>query len=475
MTNRITKNVIDGLAATVRGSITQNATWRGDIYLGGDVTIESGATVTVAAGTRFFNFTNDVERTGVDTNKVEFIVKGTFRLNGTAASPVIFKSFQASPSDSDWFGIRVVQNGRLFAYHARFERAYSALRWENNSAGKDTVQNCTFDRNFMHGVFCKKDSVAIRNNTFQNSAVGYGIRVENSSPAVNQNRLNGIAYPIYLTKSKATVTGNHVSGSGTDGITVNLNYNKLQYNPIYLSYDTVSGTFSNALALQGGYDFGAQVRVSDCIIANGHAAGAGILYNGDTVFVSGTRDTAFNAYGVVMNSPGLALNGGNCIHTTSQQSGLKYVDNNTTGTLNAQSVFWNSTDTTAIRSKLEGPITINPITTSCGYVGEFKIAGGQTEGQKPLEFAFFPNVPNPFNPSTRLRFALPEPAEVELAIFNILGQKVKTIVRGLLPSGLHETVWNGADDFNRPIASGVYFARLRAGDKQQIRRMVVVK
>lgn len=82
---------------------------------------------------------------------------------------------------------------------------------------------------------------------------------------------------------------------------------------------------------------------------------------------------------------------------------------------------------------------------------------------RPQQFALYPNFPNPFNPSTTIRFSLPQPGEAELTIYNLLGQRVITLVRGVQEAGGHTLVWNGCDDRGRELASGVYFYRLRAG------------
>jgi hypothetical protein len=93
----------------------------------------------------------------------------------------------------------------------------------------------------------------------------------------------------------------------------------------------------------------------------------------------------------------------------------------------------------------------------------------------PLEFRVHQNYPNPFNPVTTLRYALPVRGEVEVAVFNVLGQRVATLVCKTESAGEHTVVWNSTDDKGRPVASGVYFYRVRAGDEVQSRKMVLLK
>jgi hypothetical protein len=79
----------------------------------------------------------------------------------------------------------------------------------------------------------------------------------------------------------------------------------------------------------------------------------------------------------------------------------------------------------------------------------------------PEKFALAPNMPNPFGgrlaAQTMIAFELPEPAAVRMRIFNILGQRVRTIFDGDLPAGRHEMFWDGTDDLRQPVAAGVYF------------------
>jgi hypothetical protein len=82
-----------------------------------------------------------------------------------------------------------------------------------------------------------------------------------------------------------------------------------------------------------------------------------------------------------------------------------------------------------------------------------KAAGGAGE-ELPSVLALHPCYPNPFNPTTEMRFDLPEPAVVSLAVYDLLGRKVADLVCGHYDAGYHSTVWNAAD-----MASGVYFAR----------------
>ncbi len=86
------------------------------------------------------------------------------------------------------------------------------------------------------------------------------------------------------------------------------------------------------------------------------------------------------------------------------------------------------------------------------------------------------NYPNPFNPSTTISFSLTT-EDTEIIIYNIKGQKVKQLVSDIrqLPEGQHSVVWDGKDDNNQPVSSGIYFYKLKAGGFQKVRKMILLK
>ena len=85
------------------------------------------------------------------------------------------------------------------------------------------------------------------------------------------------------------------------------------------------------------------------------------------------------------------------------------------------------------------------------------------------------NYPNPFNPSTTIKFSLNQDTKVTLEIYNIKGQLVKTIINSEMQAGYHSVVWNGIDENDKKTSSGFYFYRLKAGSYCCINKMLQVK
>ncbi len=95
--------------------------------------------------------------------------------------------------------------------------------------------------------------------------------------------------------------------------------------------------------------------------------------------------------------------------------------------------------------------------------------------QLPSVLALHTNYPNPFNPSTTISFSLPKTAPVKLVIYNIRGQKVKSLLNESLEAGNHRVVWDGRDDTNRSVGSGVYYTRLEQNGTVKVSKMMLLK
>ena len=113
----------------------------------------------------------------------------------------------------------------------------------------------------------------------------------------------------------------------------------------------------------------------------------------------------------------------------------------------------------------------NTVYDELAYQAGVATADGQgAEEVLPTEFALDQNYPNPFNPVTQINFALPQASHVTIEIYNIVGQKVTTLVDAQMAAGYHSVSWNAADN-----ASGVYFYRLTADSFVETRKMVLLK
>jgi hypothetical protein len=97
------------------------------------------------------------------------------------------------------------------------------------------------------------------------------------------------------------------------------------------------------------------------------------------------------------------------------------------------------------------------------------------DGRTPSEFELSQNYPNPFNPITAIRYSLHRPAQVNITVFNLLGQEVKTLENGMQSAGTYETTWDGTNRTGEQVASGIYFYRIKAGENIETRKMLLLK
>ncbi|MYK39283.1 MAG: T9SS type A sorting domain-containing protein [Gemmatimonadetes bacterium] len=102
-------------------------------------------------------------------------------------------------------------------------------------------------------------------------------------------------------------------------------------------------------------------------------------------------------------------------------------------------------------------------------------AVAEAEGIVPAEFALAQNFPNPFNASTTIAFQLALPSQVELSIYSISGQRVRTLISTSLPAEHHRLQWDGRNERGEPVASGTYLYQLLAGDFVATRQLTLLK
>ncbi len=93
----------------------------------------------------------------------------------------------------------------------------------------------------------------------------------------------------------------------------------------------------------------------------------------------------------------------------------------------------------------------------------------------PDAFSLSQNYPNPFNQETIIEYALPGNCHVELTIYNILGQKVKTLVNQYQNAGYKRVHWNSRDDEGNQVASGIYFYKIEVDKYVIVKKMIVIK
>ncbi len=133
-------------------------------------------------------------------------------------------------------------------------------------------------------------------------------------------------------------------------------------------------------------------------------------------------------------------------------------------------------DTVQIETNWFGSYTL-PASSAWIFTSERLWVAIDNQVKLPLDFALHPAYPNPFNPSTTLRFDLPDPTLVSLKIFDVRGREIWSQSAGpaQIDAGSHEVIWSGVNNSNQPVAAGIYFVELRTPEYHQVQKVMLVK
>ena len=159
-------------------------------------------------------------------------------------------------------------------------------------------------------------------------------------------------------------------------------------------------------------------------------------------------------------------NNGSFDHTSTSDSGVW-----NSGTIPPGSSFTRQFSTPGI---FPYHCSIHPTMTASIVVNPTSVGDGDQSGASG-RYSLRQNYPNPFNSSTRISFYLPKSGNVKLEVYNILGQKIRTLLEKVEEPGLKTLFWDGTDDRGLNVPTGIYFYRLTAQDFVDTKKMVYLK
>ena len=142
----------------------------------------------------------------------------------------------------------------------------------------------------------------------------------------------------------------------------------------------------------------------------------------------------------------------------------------TASTVNFNGTFSSNVDWAVVAVELKPQA--GALTKQSGVAGD---SYDLTEAPLPMDFELVQNFPNPFNPTTTIKFALPEASQVTLRIINIRGKLVRTLASGGFEAGYHQFLWDATNDFGVKVSSGMYFYQLQSNDFHEVRKMLLLK
>ena len=107
--------------------------------------------------------------------------------------------------------------------------------------------------------------------------------------------------------------------------------------------------------------------------------------------------------------------------------------------------------------------------------GKFTEVAGRKELMPVSSFSMAPNYPNPFNGQTTIEYHLEESGDIELAVYNMQGQKVRQLVSGRVQNGSHRFTWDGRSESGGDVASGLYIIRLQVQNRQISQKVMLLR
>jgi hypothetical protein len=99
----------------------------------------------------------------------------------------------------------------------------------------------------------------------------------------------------------------------------------------------------------------------------------------------------------------------------------------------------------------------------------------EDEVEIPTEYRLYQNFPNPFNPETTIEYDIPHQAKVEISIYNIIGEKIRTLVIQDHQPGHYSVIWNGRNENNNMVATGVYLYVIKTPEFRHVEKCLFIK
>ncbi|MBK9099652.1 MAG: T9SS type A sorting domain-containing protein [bacterium] len=354
-------------------------------------------------------------------------------------------------NDPDFSGFRM--KGRGFEINETMTNVFYAV---SNAVTPDTGRTLSLDKTSGNGTLLGKSNFAdLRGLSIDPiTNIMYGLVPSGSSTdLVRVNATEGDAYTLY------TLPGLFMVGLDFD--TSGVLYGALQSGGIYtidLSNGSTTQVTTTVQLTSIAFDpttnelwatprvvVGQKDRIFKIDLSTGDTT---II--GRTGFNVQTNDLAFDETGALYGVIGGAADIGKLISIDKTTAVGTEVGE--TGYTNVQSLAYRNSGTSSIGEGNELPVT----------------------------FSLGQNYPNPFNPTTRIEFTLPVASDVELVVYNLLGQEIVTLLSEQKPAGYHSVIWNANDSKGIKLSSGIYFYKLKASgvegsEFQDIKKMILLK
>ncbi len=495
--------------------------WGGDVFVTGDYEVLDGSTLTIDAGTGIHVWPDDLADEGTNNDLIEIWIDGDVNAFGTAADPIQFTALDmdgVSTADDAWWGIFVETGGSAQFEHCVFRNVNYAVQGNDeislvacliedtkhlglsvSDAGTVTVDSTTI-RGPRYGI----NALLGTNLTVSNSVIEdcseYGIALYKESVLdVTKTTFDGNDIGLYLAKeSESWVEGRVYDCTFTengDGIWIDdVGDSSVVIDKCTIDDNTTSGVYveddgdvtikrstitNNTVGVYTNNSANTEIRSHNVIQNNS----AGVKFDNYSVAVveSSTVNNNTTGFAVLNNAnPDLGhTTGGNSVGQNFVRPNSGYhVANFTSNTVSAQKNYWPRTPPTLcapLASKFLGSVDYSD-DLGCSAPSLVSIMPPPPAATGPATFSVSQNYPNPFNPTTTISYDVPNPgSRVEIVLYDVAGRLIKTLVSENKVAGSYQVGWNGRNNRGEPVASGVYFLRMRAGSFLATKKLVMLK
>jgi parallel beta-helix repeat protein len=457
------------------------------MFIRGDVGVPENLTLHITAGTEIdIAHDWDCMASGRADSLCELIVEGALLSSGGTLNRVTFApDVLPSANLPDWYGITFEPGSTCSLASTDISGAYKSL-WAMSPDVLD-VRDSRFLSQSMMGVHLEgcETPDALVDCTVEDARVG--IRADSCAVQMEGNIVTGASqYGIRLYDDRgSTVIANEIS-AGFGGLSLGIP------SGIYCSnrFGATAISIDNNIVSMGDDDGEGicvyAVPAASPSLDDNEITGAGV----DTGSSKGirlaktpavarrNRLSDFNYHFYVECEPGQIPDLGD---TTDH--GYNAADDNALyniyavakppiDPLHAQMNWWGTTDPTA--RKFVG-VGIDIEWEPCLAYDPSTRGDEQDTGHAPFGHRLDQNRPNPFNPTTVIRYAVPKESRVRIAVYDLDGRLVRVLVEEVRPPGEHSTAWDGRNQNDLPVGSGVYFCRMDAGPFSETRKLVVLK
>jgi hypothetical protein len=480
----------------VSGTLGSPASWWGDYLMIDDVTVDADSLLLIQPGctVRVQPFASRGGRSG--GYGTQLTIRGHLEVGGDPVRKANLVSGDESPAADDWRGIVLESHSSAVIADALVAHAYIGI--DAADSLELNVRGCILTENDLAGIKCSgsaagQSDISISENHISETQTG--IQLASCAAPVHDNVMEECSsYGIDINGDYGSdIRGNWIHAPLWDysfsGIRVQNSYADLVVAENTIGDSLHAGVPNRGIEYKSSGPNDAAMIKDNTIFASAETKSTAMyFYNGKPYVRANTltgKAFVYAFYVTAWGQPptkrprlGEAV-GGSCAacgdttlpgcNSVVPDDGAEYYVyvSLSPDTVRAQCNYWcPAPDSTKFHGKVKW---WPPLRDGRGASGQDEV------NERPSELALLPNSPNPFNPETVFRFALPQAGHVTLGIYDLAGRLVRTLIDWPLSEGWQTVAWDGRGDGGERVASGVYFCRLGLGGRSLSRKVVVLK